>query len=95
MADTSFLDTVQTFADNVLEYGRDVYGPEHTPLLADGINIHTHEPVVWINGREPKEAPPEFYRAVGEKWMRCPPRSGRATPTSTATTRAWGEAMTG
>ena len=39
------LDTVRTFVDNVLKYDRDTYGPKHTPLFVDGLNIHTHEPV--------------------------------------------------
>ena len=47
--DTSkYLDAVRQFADNVLKYGRDTYGPKHTPLFVDGLNIHTHEPVKWI-----------------------------------------------
>ncbi|MCK4829749.1 hypothetical protein KA005_79225, partial [bacterium] len=37
------------FADNVLKHGRDTYGPKHTPLFVDGLNIHTHEPVKWIS----------------------------------------------
>jgi hypothetical protein len=32
----------------VLKYGRDTYGPKHTPLFVDGLNIHTHHPVKWI-----------------------------------------------
>ena len=40
-----YLDAVRTFADNVFKYGRDTYGPKHTPLFVDGLNIHTHEPV--------------------------------------------------
>ncbi len=43
-----YLDAVRTFSDNVLKYGRDTYGPKHTPLFVDGLNIHTHEPVKWI-----------------------------------------------
>ncbi len=43
----SYLQVVRTFADNVLHHGRDVYGPEHTPLFVDGLNIDTHEPVIW------------------------------------------------
>jgi pectate lyase len=31
----------------VLKYGRDTYGPKHTPLFVDGLNIHTHEPAKW------------------------------------------------
>jgi hypothetical protein len=45
---SKYLDTVRQFADNVLEYGRDTYGPKHTPLFVDGLNAHTHEPVEWI-----------------------------------------------
>ena len=44
-----YLDAVREFADNVLKYGRDTYGPKHTPLFVDGLNIHTHEPVKWIS----------------------------------------------
>jgi len=46
--DSKYLDAVREFADNVLKYGRDIYGPKHTPLFVDGLNIHTHEPVKWI-----------------------------------------------
>lgn len=42
-----YLETVQTFADNVLERGRDRYGEVHSPLFADGINVDTGEPVRW------------------------------------------------
>ena len=45
---SQYLDAVREFADNVLKYGRDTYGPKHTPLFVDGLNIHTHEPVTWI-----------------------------------------------
>jgi len=41
---TKYLDDVRTFADNVLKYGRDTYGPKHTPLFVDGLNIHTKLP---------------------------------------------------
>lgn len=43
----SYVPAVRTFADNVLQFGRDVYGPARTPLLIDGINIDTHEPATW------------------------------------------------
>jgi pectate lyase len=46
---SKYLDAVREFADNVLKYGRDTYGPKHTPLFVDGLNIHTHEPVKWID----------------------------------------------
>jgi pectate lyase len=45
---SKYLDAVREFADNVLKYGRDTYGPKHTPLFVDGLNIHNHEPVKWI-----------------------------------------------
>lgn len=44
-----YLNAVRAFADNVLKYGRDTYGPKHTPLFVDGLNIYTHEPVKWID----------------------------------------------
>ncbi len=46
--DSKYLEAVREFADNVLKYGRDTYGPKHTPLFVDGLNIHNHEPVKWI-----------------------------------------------
>lgn len=45
----SYLDAVREFADNVLKYGRDTYGPKHTSLFVDGLNVHTHEPVKWMD----------------------------------------------
>jgi len=53
---SKYLKAVREFADNVLKYGRDTYGPKHTPLFVDGLNIHNHEPVKWIS--------PE-----GERWI--------------------------
>lgn len=47
-AEQTYLSIVQTFADNVLQHGRDVYGEKHTPLFVDGINVDTREPVVWL-----------------------------------------------
>ena len=46
---SKYLKAVREFADNVLEHGRDTYGPKHTPLFVDGLNVHTHEPVKWIS----------------------------------------------
>jgi pectate lyase len=43
-----YLNAVREFADNVLMYGRDTYGPKQTPLFVDGLNVNTHEPVKWI-----------------------------------------------
>lgn len=39
---SKYLDAVREFADNVLKYGRDTYGPKHTPLFVDGLNIRLH-----------------------------------------------------
>jgi pectate lyase len=44
---SKYLDAVRTFADSVLQNGRDIYGPNTTPLFADGLNIKTMEPVRW------------------------------------------------
>jgi len=42
-----YLNAVCIFADNVIKSGKDVYGPKHTPLFIDGLNIHTQEPATW------------------------------------------------
>jgi len=47
--DSRYLEAVREFADNVLKHGRDTYGPKHTPLFVDGLNVHTREPVKWID----------------------------------------------
>ena len=57
-----YLEAVREFADNVLKYGRDTYGPKHTPLFVDGLNVNTHEPVTWI---EPN----------GDRWVFSNPSS--------------------
>ncbi|MFC1792927.1 hypothetical protein ACFL3Q_05000 [Planctomycetota bacterium] len=50
-ADSSkYLNAVREFADNVLQYGRDTYGPKHTPLFVDGLNVNSREPVKWRYG---------------------------------------------
>ena len=53
--ETPYLKAVREFADNVVEQGRDVYGPKHTPLFVDGLNVRTREPVRW--------------NRKGEEWM--------------------------
>ncbi len=45
--DDKYLNAVRTFADNVLTYGKDTYGPKQTPLFIDGINLRSHEPAKW------------------------------------------------
>ncbi len=48
-----YMKTVIEFVDNVLEYGCDKYGVERTPLLVDGLNVDTLEPVYWLhNGKK-------------------------------------------
>lgn len=42
-----YLEIARRFADNVLDKGRDHWSGRDTPLLADGINVDTGEPVVW------------------------------------------------
>jgi len=44
---TELLRAVREFADNVLTYGRDTYGSQRTPLLADNVNVETREPFRW------------------------------------------------
>jgi pectate lyase len=52
--DKSRMDAVITFADNLLKDGKDVYSGKASPLLVNGINVFTKEPVKWIfsNGEE-------------------------------------------
>lgn len=45
-ADKARLETVKTFYKNIVTKGQSKINP--TPLLADGINILTEEPVEWI-----------------------------------------------
>jgi pectate lyase len=40
--------SVRIFADNVLENGIDRWSGKNTPLLADGINIETNEPLEYV-----------------------------------------------
>ena len=48
---------VRAFADSVLKHGRDTYGPRHTPLFVDGLQVDTLEPVRWKKG--------------GQTWVLC------------------------
>ncbi len=45
--DDARLRAVVTFAQNILEKGRDVYDDTPTPLFVDGINVDTGAPVTW------------------------------------------------
>lgn len=64
------LQAVRTYADNVLRYGRDTYGPEPTPLLVDGVNVDTHEPATWV-------LPDDCAGAwdMPRRWVMCNPAS--------------------
>lgn len=42
-----YLNAVQTFADRVLQSGKDTYGSQGTPLFVDGLNVVTLEPAKW------------------------------------------------
>jgi len=72
-----WLEAARTFADQVLDHGRDVYGKKHTPLLVDGINLDTGAPVEWTYGGAWEELPIrkrnrfEFFAAQkpGDRWM--------------------------
>jgi len=44
---TNYVDYVIQFADNVLERCKDKYGDKKSPLLTDGINLKTGEPIKW------------------------------------------------
>lgn len=55
-----YLKAVTTFADNVLEHGRDTYGPRKSPLFVDGLNIDTRKPALWR---------PEG--GEGQEWIMC------------------------
>ncbi len=48
-ADNHRIEAVRTFAENVLEHGRDTLRDEPTPLFVDGLNVDTLEPVRWVH----------------------------------------------
>jgi pectate lyase len=43
-----YLEAVQRFSDQVRERGLDRWSGHGTPLLADGVNVDTGEPVEWV-----------------------------------------------
>ncbi len=47
-----YIKAVSEFADNVLKHGKDTYGPKHTPLFVDGLNVETRKPVTWKYKRQ-------------------------------------------
>lgn len=52
-----YIAAVRSFADTVIEHGRDTYGKESTPLFVDGLHAETFEPVRWKKG--------------GQTWVLC------------------------
>ena len=42
-----YVQAVRSFADTVLERGRDRYGKQETPLFVDGLHVETLEPARW------------------------------------------------
>ena len=42
-----FIEAVRQFAEHAIAHGRDTYGPVHTPMFVDGLNVDTLEPVTW------------------------------------------------
>jgi pectate lyase len=42
-----YLQAVREYCDKVLAIGMDVYGPKATPLLVDGVDVETLQPVRW------------------------------------------------
>lgn len=46
--DQQRLNAVITFANNVLADGRDTYSGKATPLLVNGVQVFTKEPVTWV-----------------------------------------------
>ncbi len=77
-----YLNAVREFADNVPKYGRDTYGPKHTPLFVDGLNIHTHEPVKWIAPNDDRWILSNWQanRTFSAPWTAS--RESRATPST-------------
>jgi len=56
-----YVNAVREYADNVLEHGRDEYGPKQTPLFVDGLAVDTLQPPIW--------------RKDGEEWILSNPAS--------------------
>jgi len=47
-ADEARLDLVRTYAERVLDKGRDRHSGKETPLLVDGVNVETGEAAEWL-----------------------------------------------
>lgn len=62
-----YLNAVRTFADNVLKYGRDTYGPKHTPLFVDGLMVR--DPNNPNYGKDGVFKPVEWIAPNGDRWI--------------------------
>ncbi len=62
-----YLNAVRTFAGNVLKYGRDTYGPKHTPLFVDGLMVR--DPNDPNYGKDAVFKPVEWIDPDGTKWI--------------------------
>jgi pectate lyase len=64
---SKYLDAVRQFADNVLAYGRDTYGPKHTPLFVDGLMVR--DPNDPNYGADGVFKPVEWIAPNGDRWV--------------------------
>jgi pectate lyase len=64
---SKYLNAVREFADNVLKYGRDTYGPKHTPLFVDGLMVR--DPNNPDYGKDGVFKPVEWIAPNGERWI--------------------------
>jgi pectate lyase len=44
----AYVEAVRSFADTVVEQGRDKYGQDNTPLFVDGLHVDSLEPARWM-----------------------------------------------
>lgn len=56
-ASSDYIQAIHSFADTVLEHGRDHFGKAETPLFVDGLHVESLEPVRW--------------KCRGETWVLC------------------------
>ncbi|MFC1781163.1 ankyrin repeat domain-containing protein [Planctomycetota bacterium] len=64
---SKYLDAVREFADNVLKYGKDTYGPERTPMFVDGLMVR--DPNDPNYGDDGVFKPVEWISPEGERWV--------------------------
>jgi len=64
---SKYLDAIREFANNVLKYGRDTYGPKHTPLFVDGLMVR--DPNDPNYGKDGVFKPVEWIAPNGDRWI--------------------------